>query len=207
MRRLRNAEHFDFYDLVCIQIAGKVLQCEILLSEWNIFRGAFEKENNIYKRYVKQNYTRLVRKAHADRKRSYVGLKLLVEAALYNSSPMVQPAAEELMTVLKNHPGIYRAPMSEASAMILNLVQDIKRTKYASSVALVGVADAIGRLNQDNENFMTLFFDRAYSKEEAKLEGRLREVRRLVDCGFARLVNMINALCQINEIQHPPIRK
>jgi hypothetical protein len=201
MRRLRNAEHFDFYEIIYTHITWNVQLPSMLLASWNLFKEVFSRENIIYKRYVRQYDTRLVREAHAERRRSYVGLKLFVEAAAYNSTPAVKPAAKELLRVLANYPGIYRAPMTEASAMIRSLVQDLELPRYAALVSLVGVGQAVERFKQDNENFILRYTNRACNEEEEKLIGTLYNLRKETDRSFDNLAQAVNVVYRINEMQ------
>ncbi|MDR2809165.1 MAG: DUF6261 family protein [Tannerellaceae bacterium] len=203
MKKLRNAEHFDFYETIFSYIVKKELKPDTLLPLWNIFRKVFEKEDIIYKSFPKQKNTQLVAEAHKKRKKAYIGFKLMLESATYSDVQQVKEAAEQLMNSMRNYPHIYRAPMTEASAMISNLVQDLKLPRYASAVALVGVAKAIDRLQEDNKSFMTLFADRAYNEEEKKILGSLYQTRLWVDREFSNLCNVINTLYHINRMKSP----
>jgi hypothetical protein len=202
-RKLRNAEHFDFYKNITNHIKTVQLKPASLLPISNTFLNAFEKEDVIYKRFLRQEETRLINEAHGKRKNAYMALKHVVEAASYSDTPQVKSAAGELERILTNYIAIGRSPMTEVSAMIVNLVQDMRLAKYAAAATLVGAEDAIDRLERDNEDFMTLYAGRAYSEESEKEEGSLVEVRRLVDREFTNLCDAISVLYQINEKQQP----
>lgn len=202
-RRLRNAEHYDFYGVIDNHILTLVLKPVMLVPIWETFHNTFMQEDNIYKRFLRKEDTRLVNEAHKERKKAHRALGLVIETGLYSDLPAIQTAAESLVRVVKNYPYISRAPMTEASAMIVNLIQDLRLPKYAPSVTLIGADEAVERLKHDNETFMTLYAERAYEEEGEKDEGSLSAIRGVTDREFANLTEAINVFYRINEMQHP----
>jgi hypothetical protein len=202
-KRLRNAEHFDFYDNIVGHLKNVTLKPASLVPLLNAFFQHFEHEDAIYKRYLRQGETQLVQDAREKRKRSFMALKLIVETGLYSDQPQVEEAASLLMKIVDNYADAPRAPMTETSAMIVNMVQDMKLPQHTAAVALVGAAAAIDRLKQDNDDFMNLYYDRASGWEDERDEGSLSQARLLVDQSFARLVEAINVFYQASEMQQP----
>lgn len=202
LKRLRNAEHFDFYDNIVDYILARILKPAGLLPFWNLLLQLFRKEDEIYKRYLKQEDTILVREAHETRKSAYMWLKRSVEANTYNVNASVKAAAESLMRILDNYSEAYGAPMNEFSAQVVNMIQDFRLPKYAAAVALVGVGDAIEQLKTANDAFMSLYSGRAYSYEEQKDEGSLVEARTQLDHEFVNFAEAVNVFYRSNELQH-----
>ncbi|MDR2388288.1 MAG: DUF6261 family protein [Tannerellaceae bacterium] len=200
-RRLRNAEHFDFFEIIDHHILPLTLKPAAIVPSWDNFHNAFLREDAIYKRFLRKENTRSINDSHKGRKKSYRALNLILEAGTYSNTPNVQTAAETLVRVMKNYPYINRSPMTEASAMIFNLIQDLKSAKYSPLVTLVGADTAVDRLRQDNDNFMALYADRAYEEEEEKDEGTLSEARKSVDIEFANLADALNVFYRTNEMQ------
>ncbi|MDR3141024.1 MAG: DUF6261 family protein [Tannerellaceae bacterium] len=202
-RRLRNAEHFNFYELILKYCGGKTLKPAALQPVWTAFRSAFDREDVIYKRFLGQENTRLINEAHKRRRNSCMGLKRTIEVAAYSNTPALEAAADELTRILDNYPHILQAPMTEVAAMTVNLVQDLLRPAHASAVRLAGAAEAISRLSADNDTFMTLYNERTHSEGEEKEEGSLQEARKQTDSEFATLASVITAFYQANEKQRP----
>lgn len=202
--KLRNAEHFDFYELIILKYGdGKTLRPAALQPLWTSFCQVFAREDDIYKRHLGQEITPLLDDAHKKRKNVYMKLKRTVEAASYDDTPALQAAAGELMRILDNYPRIPNAPLTEASAMIVNLVQDLVRPAHAAAMTLLGAAEIASRLSDDNKAFMTLYNERTLSEGEEKGEGSLAEARRQTDHEFNSLCLIIAALYQANEKQRP----
>jgi hypothetical protein len=202
VRRLRNAEHFDFYANILGHLKSKVLKPAALLPLWNALLQQFEREDRIYKRYIRREETKQVKGAHDKRKKAYMALKLVLETGLYSDAAPVEEAAQSLKVVMDNYSTANYAPMTEASAMIANLIQDIEQPMYADSLALLpGAQAAINRLKQDNENFMNLYYNRASGWEGERDEGSMLNARAAVDRDFATLTNAINVYYQANEMQ------
>lgn len=203
-KRLRNAEHFDFYDNIVNHLRDTTLKPAGLVPIWDAFVQSFEREDVIYKRYLRLEETRNVQEARDKRQKSLVALKLAVETGLYSDQPQVTEAAASLTKVIDNYAAATHSPMTETSAMIENMIQDLKLPQYAAAVALVlGVSAAIDRLKEDNDAFMDVYFDRASLWEGERGEGSLFDARGQTDQSFARLSEAINVFYQANELQQP----
>jgi hypothetical protein len=202
LKRLRNAEHFDLFNNIVIYAQDKGIKPQGLLPAWNAFLLSFDKEDKVYKRAARREETAMINAAHKKRKTSYMALKRLVEAATYSETPTVKAAALSLATMMENYIAAYRAPMTEASALIVNLLQDLAKEKNAAHVLLItGATEAISHLTRDNDAFITLFAERTYAEEEQKTEGSLADARVLADQKFMDLVAGINAFYRTNEMQ------
>jgi hypothetical protein len=201
--RLRNAEHFDFYDNIVNHLRDATLKPAGLVPLRDAFVRDFGREDTIYKRYLRQEDTWHVQEARDRRRKSLTALRLAVKTGLYSDQPQVAEAASALTNILNNYSGVYHAPMTEASPMIVNMIQDLKLPQYAAAVALTGVASTIDRLREDNDAFMNLYYDRASSWEDERSEGSLREARRQTDRSFTRLAEVVNVFYQANELQQP----
>ncbi|MDR1644642.1 MAG: DUF6261 family protein [Tannerellaceae bacterium] len=203
MRRLRNAEHYDFYNNIANQLKSITFKPASIVPLVENFLQSFQREDTIYKRYLRQQDTIQVKDAHDKRRKSITALKLVVETGLYSNVPQVAEAAKALKAITDNYAEAVRAPMTEVSAMVANMIQDLLLPKYANAVSTVSLTDAIDRLKQDNDDFMTVYYERASSWEDEKDEGRLADARNQTDVDFGKLVDVINILFQANELQNP----
>jgi hypothetical protein len=200
LSRLRNAEHYDLFNNVVIRYRPGGLKPAAIAAIWNAFLQAFDKEDELYKRSAGREETIFIRDANEKRRVSFMAFKRLVEAAAYSETPAVKAAAESLLRVFDNYAQAYYAPMTEASALIVNMLQDIN-VKHSAQMALItGSADVFNRLERDNNAFMSLYAGRTYSGEEQKIEGNLRDARIETDKRFNALVGAINAFYYTNEI-------
>ncbi|MDR2810852.1 MAG: DUF6261 family protein [Tannerellaceae bacterium] len=201
MGKLRNAEHFDMLFNVVLHVKSKgELKPAALLTSWNAFDQAFDHEDKIYKRAAKREETTLIKAAHEKRKKSYMGFKYLVEAASYDGTPASQDAAKLILSVMENYHSAYYAPMTEASALFVNLVQDMEKENHADKVALItGAAVALANLKANNEAFITLMAGRTFAEEEAKVEGTMSDARKQTDQKFTLFAEDVNAFYRTNE--------
>jgi hypothetical protein len=199
--KLRNAEHFDLMLYVDTTVPAVGVKPAGLSPAWTTFHLNFEKEDAIYKRAAKREETALIKAAHQRRRDSYLACKRLIEAASYSPASDVKDAADLLLEVLDNYKRVYAAPMNEATALYVNLLQDFARPKHAAAVALIpAAAEAIAQLDADNEAFRTIFYARTEGEEEVKEEGSMRDARKATDKAFATLVDAINVFYQMNEM-------
>jgi hypothetical protein len=203
VRRLRNAEHYDIFENVVLHIAAIVLKPAALLPAWNYFLQIFGKEDEIYKRNPKHAETKLIKETHEKRKTSYMAFKLCIETAVYSDDAQVKAAGQTLADVIDNYSDIYYAPMTEASALVMNMIQEVKKEKYAPQVTLVGAGNFINRLKEDNDEFMAIYAERTSNKEYQKDEGSLVEARRQTDLAFANFADSVNVFYRTNEMQSP----
>jgi hypothetical protein len=204
LRRLRNAEHSDFYDRIVDRIVPLAASLGRLLPVWNSLHQCYAREDRIYKRNLRQeDNTRLINEANAKRHVSYMALKRTVDVGLYSADEATRKAAVSLTAVLDNFRGITSQPMTEISALIVNLIQDLKKESHAGAVALVGVGAVIERLQDDNAAFMTLYTERTELWGSAREEGSLLKARRQTDKALALFADAVNIFYRVNEMSHP----
>ena len=210
VRKMRNAEHFGFYELILKYGDALTLKPAALQPVWDAFRAVFAREDAIYKYRQGQEYTRLLNEAHRERKNAYMALKRTIGVSVYSDTPALKDAADGLVRILDNYPYIYQASLTEASAMIVNLVQDLLLPACAPAVALVGAAGAISRLSAGNDAFMTLYNERTYSGGEDREKGSLLSARKRTDSEFSALSSAIMSFYRVNEVQQsgdPEVRE
>ncbi|MDR1623777.1 MAG: DUF6261 family protein, partial [Tannerellaceae bacterium] len=181
---LRNAEHFGFYGYVVrLYTPYRALLAELTVV-WDAFHVLFEKEDEIFKRNPKQEETGSIRSACEEMHSAFMLIKRTVEAASYDASPTVKAASEKLAFVLGNYVKLPSVAMNEASALAINLVQDLRLPANAPAVATLGLGTHIDRLEETNEAFQELYLERAKEQESLAEQGNMREIRPLVDKAF-----------------------
>jgi hypothetical protein len=200
MRRLRNADHFSFYQLGVNYIEPKTLKPDALQPAWTAFRNAFGKEDVIYKRYLGRETTQLINASHKRRKDLCVWIKRVVKAALSSDMSEQKAAGSRLMFILNNYPDLLAASLTGTSAMITNMVEDMTRADHLPFVTTLELNEALSRLNAENEHFLQLYNQRAHSEGEEKEAGSLKDARKKTDQCFETLVYAINSFYYANEI-------
>jgi hypothetical protein len=203
IRLLRNAEHFDMFENIVEHVDELELKPAALQPAWTLFAQLFEKEDEIYKRSLKQVETHQVNTAHDKRRMAYMGLKRSIEAATYSDDASLHDASMTLMEALDNYADAYYAPMTEVSALFFNMVQDLRKPRYAVPITTLGLGSAVDRLERDNEAFKAIYVERTYNQEELKNEGSMRDIRRQVDEAAVNFTDSVNVFYRTNELQRP----
>jgi hypothetical protein len=194
--RLCNTEHFEFYHTIYDYIEEYPEIPVALQPLWETIRDKYLQEGITIREALVKKKTEFVRLADKKRKQAYVGLKLLVKSASYNSRKEVQEAAEELLWTLANYSDIYRTSLTSASALITKLVQEMRKPARAPYIALVGAGELVEQLSRANEAFLDCYSDRIYNEHEEKERGGPAYIRKQVDQAFGKLTAAINALYQ-----------
>jgi hypothetical protein len=201
LNRLRNAEHFDLMSYVDTTLAGTEMNPAGFLPARNIFHRCFAKEDRVYKRAARRRETAGIAATHERRRKSYMAVKYIIEAASYHTAPAVKDAADLLLRMMSNYKSVYAAPMNEATALYTNLLEDFSKPRHAAALThILTAGEAIAQLEVDNEAFRALYYARAQGEEKDKEEGSMAEARRAVNRAFGTLAEAINALWQVNEM-------
>ncbi|MDR3140500.1 MAG: DUF6261 family protein [Tannerellaceae bacterium] len=194
VRRLRNGEHYEFY----YEIIRFVTPISSSLGDagklWLLFINAFQHEDDVFKHSAKASETTHISEVNAERKTAFQFIKMTIEAALLGNDPAGKAAAAKLAGILDNYKKIPSAPMVETSALITNMVQDLRLPEYATALGVFNLAGAIDDLEERNENFIDLYAEREDSRSEAEQRGSMKEVRPRTDKAFARFIETVGVL-------------
>ncbi|MDR2811349.1 MAG: DUF6261 family protein [Tannerellaceae bacterium] len=203
IRKLRNAEHFDFFTNIIAYIQTKMLKPAALLPLWALLCQLFDKEDAIYKRDLGSVETKPLNEANEKRKMSFMAFKRGVELGAYDETAALREAAATLMEITDKYANAYKTPMTEISALFFNMIQDLAKPRYAAAIATIGLADAVARLERDNEAFKAIYVERTYNLEEIKSLGTMKDIRRQVDEAAVIFTDSINTFYRTNELMHP----
>ncbi|MDR2388166.1 MAG: DUF6261 family protein [Tannerellaceae bacterium] len=203
IRRLRNAEHFDLFENIVEHIRSLTLKPAALVPIWNILSQLFEKEDEIYKRDIKSVETKQINESNEKRKAAFMAFKRHVEAATYDETDAIREAGLALTELTEKYADAYKAPMTEISALIFNMIQDLERPRYAAAVTTLGLAAAKDRMERENEAFKAIYTERTYNLEETKSKGNMKEIRRQVDAAAVNFTDNVNAFHRTNEMTQP----
>ncbi|MDR1644900.1 MAG: DUF6261 family protein [Tannerellaceae bacterium] len=202
-RKLRNAEHFDFYSSIIGNIDTKAELPPNLVPLLNKLRRLFQKEDAVYKRSQKHIETKSLYALHKKRKSANMWIRRMVEAATYSNDAEEHEAGLVLMDLMNKYADIHYVPMTEASALIFSMIEDLRKPRYATASVTLNLNAGIDRLAQENDAFKALYSERTYNQEEDKNEGSLHAIRLLVDAAAAEFVDSINVFYRIHKMQRP----
>ncbi|MDR2811211.1 MAG: DUF6261 family protein [Tannerellaceae bacterium] len=207
MRKLRNAEHFDFFENIIKYLTTKTLKSSTLEPLWNLLNQCFEKEDEIYKRNFKSIETIQICEANEKRKISFLAFKRGVEFYSYSEVDTFREAGILLMEVIHTYGYIYKSPITEISTLFFNMLQDLSKPRYAAAVATTGLTDIVARLERDNKAFKAIYVERTYNLEEIKGKGTMKVIRQKVDEAAVIFTDSINTLYRVNEMTYPADRE
>jgi hypothetical protein len=194
LTRLRNAEHYEFFDEIIRFGQTMVDSLGDLRKIWDALVQAFEKEDAVYKQNSKASETKYIAKANQERINARRLIRRRVEAALYDPDPAVRAAAETLDGLFSNYKRITYAPMVELSALTTNMIQEFHNMPYAAAVDTLALAPAVDSLKAINDKFIDLYVEREQSIERIRRMGTMPSVRRRNDAALVRVVEALNGL-------------
>jgi hypothetical protein len=193
LKSLRNGEHFEIFEEIDEFAEKHKNALGDTVELWNVLNATFKKEDEIYKRSRKASETHFITEAHEKRIEAFRVVKGSVETASHKDTLAEKQAAERLAFVLDNFRKIPKAPLTEASALIFNMIQDLRRTAYAPSVETLGLTGAVNTLEVRNEAFKALYEEREMDIKQAGMLGNMKYIRPLTDKAFANFAEALNA--------------
>ncbi|MDR1356587.1 MAG: DUF6261 family protein, partial [Tannerellaceae bacterium] len=107
-----------------------------------------------------------------------------IDAASYSYTAADKEAATILQEILKNYKAIGSATMTETSALIVNMVEDMGKSRYADAAKTLSLTGTVAKLAEANDEFRELYIERANSLEDSEEMGTMREIRAQVDKAF-----------------------
>ncbi|MDR1937609.1 MAG: DUF6261 family protein [Tannerellaceae bacterium] len=200
LRSLRNGEHFDFYWSIVDFIKGNNSIPPALTALWKNVVRLFDKEDDIYKRSLKSIETKFIQEADRKRDDSFMMLRRGVEFALYNEDPQIKNGAKTLMEVMDNYKDACRMPFGENTSLIINMIQDLRKPRYAGMVTLLGLTEAVSKLEENNAAFKEIYTERTLNINEQKVQGTMSDIRPQLDKAFFDFTDGLNALYKTNEL-------
>ncbi|MDR1644843.1 MAG: DUF6261 family protein [Tannerellaceae bacterium] len=194
VHKLRNSEHFDFYKYCVDLILPLIASIPALAPLFNIFYSLFQKEDEIFKRSRKAEETEFIHEAYMKMRNVFMFIKHIVEGASYSDDANEKAAAAKLGLVIENYKTIPSVAMNEASALVFNMVQDLRLQKNASAVTTLDLATQTDKLEEANDTFRELYFARAGEQETISGQGNMKEIRPQVEDSFDVVLNTANGL-------------
>ncbi|MDR1357280.1 MAG: DUF6261 family protein [Tannerellaceae bacterium] len=180
----RNGEHFDFHRFIVVYANPLITGVPESQPLWNVFHNLFLREDIIYKRSSGSVETKYLKEANIARRSAFAVFRGSVNVAAIGSDGAEKEAAVILTEILKNYKAIRTAPMTETDALIVNMLQDLDKPRYAAAVQTLKLASIIEKIETENDRFMSLYEERARNLENSEEQGTMKEIRPKVDKAF-----------------------
>ncbi|MDL2266313.1 DUF6261 family protein, partial [Parabacteroides sp. OttesenSCG-928-G21] len=200
LRKLRNAEHFQIHWAMSQFLVEPVADFTELTAAFAQYKQLFQHEDVVFKHRSKMVGTQAVIAADRKRDDEFIMLRMIVKSALRSIDLEIKAAAEILMPVIDDYREVPYKSYNEATALVTNLVQDLRSTENQSAVTKMELTAAIDLLSEANEAFQTVFYQRNRWVENRKQQGNMEMIRPQVDEAFDVVVNIINSAYTMNEV-------
>ncbi len=200
LSKVRNAEHFDFHWEAILFLTEAVKPFTALTAVWNTYNELFKQEDILFKQSSAYPETVALRELDSTRDRVFLSIKQKIVATLYSDGAIFRNAAQQLDHVIRIYKDANRKPYTEKSALMLNMIQDLRLPEYKDSVETVNIKMDIDALDMYNNDFIKEYTARSVKKEEKELLGKLQYIRQEVNDAFTDLTFTINTLYSANEL-------
>ena len=199
---LDKARLMDFYQVMKL-ISGflqKVDFASLSLTEVvGVFNIAFAALDNALKQAQKTGYTDAIIAADDDRDNILIGMLGALHSLIRFPDKAIADAAAQLLVVADKYgAGVARLPQREESAVLTNLVTDMRSDGNATLLQTSGVAIWVDKLDESNQAFDELYSKRT-EKEAEFITGLTRTERANVQAAFEKLAQAIEAYAFIND--------
>jgi hypothetical protein len=139
----------------------------------------------------KSAYTPAVTAADERRDHNYRRLLLLVKGELLGDQAARVEAAGQVQVILDRYAHLDQQNYNKESAEIYNLVQDLNAADAKPAVTLLGLADAVSRLNTANNDFKKILGER-FDAEVGQTTQRMKEVRKIADPEIKEILDFVD---------------
>jgi hypothetical protein len=189
----RNDEHLGFMTAIRTTLA-KYSPTSIDLT--NVLVAQFgDKVNNedvSYKIVAKSSLTEEISKLDSASDSILVGFTTQIRAFMTHYDPAFQAAANRIMIVYNAFGDIRNKSYVAQTTDVVNFLQELKG-KLNSDVVLLGLQGWVTRIEQANNEFMTVFNARQNEQASKNALTRLRTCRKETDEAYRAIVNRVNA--------------
>ncbi|MDR1356254.1 MAG: DUF6261 family protein [Tannerellaceae bacterium] len=181
----RNGDHFDFYKFISTHINPLISAVPEAQSAWYIFYNLFQQEDVIFKKSLWSIETKYyISEANIARHNAFSVFRERINTVAGDFDETEKEAAVILTEVLKIYKAIGWASITEVGVLIINMIQDLARPRYAAAVKTLKLESLISRMGEANDKFMNLYEERAKRLEASGATGTMRKIRAQVNKAF-----------------------
>lgn len=199
-----NGEHYEYHDYVTSQITATVASAFNLDVYRTNYMDLFYREKAIYASTQIQLGTQELTELDKQRDSVFCNLMNTIKAFSNNFDAEKKAQGMELERICTPYQGANKKPLDEETGLLLNLVDDLKKSDYTlivSSLGLTAIVNELGRLN-------TAYRDLSNQRNEAnrilREQGNMKTIRPLVDQAFWDITSGITAVYSGNALSKTP---
>jgi hypothetical protein len=197
---MRNNEHVEFFANIDDITVNNEASIPEVMPQVKVLQKVYKDEDDIYKRDAKAMETKYISGAHRSRRGAFMLLKRSIDAARYSDEPEHVEAVVRLNEVLHNYRSIPSAPMFETSALIRNMLEDLRKQRYDEAVKVLKLSSDVDKLEEKNEEFRAIYAERTHSTEVSEIKGTMGGIRPKVDRAFVNLLEAVNTYYTFNKL-------
>lgn len=198
----RNAEHYDTHYNIVHYIDEKVAKIPDFSTPYQRYKESFLREKILYKPDAKAPETALIIQADELRDKTKKKLNREVEYRMYSDVAAEQEAAQIIKHTLLVYKEAENRPYADNSAMIDNLVVDLRKEPCSAAIATLRLESVVNLLEEQNKAFMVLYRRRA-RRTYNETSDSLRELRRQTDLTFENVANLLLSIYHTNYNSNP----
>ncbi|MDR2496214.1 MAG: DUF6261 family protein [Tannerellaceae bacterium] len=209
LKKLHNGEHFRFYDAAVIKALAALMNGLPQVSGmYDALKTVFDREDALYKISRASILTHNIGYLNGKRSAYFSYLWASVAIFKYEGSQADMQAVETLEFLHNTYKDMIRSNYYEMSGMMINFLQDCEKPEYKPSIQQLGLTDIVNKIKASEEEFDTIYDQRAYNQEQIADLGKLTEVRPEVDEAFITLIDGVNSAWTANELgaKDPAVR-
>lgn len=193
---------FQFSIRVIIDIS---LAMSLNLKElYEVYTELFMEADAAFKTSQAFEETKKINQLDRDRDNLFVAIFDTIRLHLRLPDAAMSMAAEHLQFVLKPYAKSYQAPLDEETALITNMVDDLRKAENTQAVAKLNLGTLITQLEEANVYFDEVYTRRIDVKVARAAINNLITLRPQVDEVYRALVQAINGKYIANEYATTP---
>lgn len=170
-----------------------------LKAIYEVYTELFMEADAAFKTSQAFEETKKINKLDRDRDNLFVAIFDTIRLHLRLPDATTRIAAEHLQFVLKPYAKSYQAPLDEETALITNMIDDLRKAENAQAVAKLNLGTLITQLEGANVYFDEVYTQRIDVKVARAAIDNLVTLRPQVDEVYRALVQAINGKHVANE--------
>lgn len=196
-------EHFQFMsdvDSILAETQPQMVRSSVDVYElYPRFKELLQQEDAIVAGLRKNIYTRSITEYDNIRDKIFLGMKSYFKAYTYSASDEKEEAAHRIMTIIENYKDPRRRPYNEETAIIYNMIQDLK-DKCHADMDLIGTPaiDWLSDLKIANQDFEEAMVHR-YDDKMEKPDWEISTVRAEINEVYSQMTTLIDVRNSLEE--------
>ena len=162
------------------------------------FKKAHDAYSNVLKQVMGSVYTKAVADKDDYRDKIAVGFNTVIKSNSYHFDPSVAEASRQLQVVINASKGFTTAPYSQQTAIIKDLIENLRSDRYNRLVDEAGVKEWVDELENANNDFEATYLNRGQEDGAYHIEtGTSMEARKTVIAEYNDFIATLNAMLRL----------